>query len=92
LLPKPKKLSRGHYAALPYDKLGTFMSDLRERDAMAARALEFLILTAARSDEARRASVSEIHIEKRLWTIPASRMKAARDHRVPLSPRALESR
>ena len=90
LLPRPKKLNRGHFAALPYDQLPTFMGELRAREAKAARALEFLILTAARSSEARGARVGEIDLDKRLWLVPAQRMKAARGHRVPLTPRAIE--
>ncbi len=66
------------------------MADLRTRTAIAARALEFTILTAARSGEVLGVGRSEIDIGKKLWTIPAARMKAAREHRVPLSPRALE--
>jgi len=90
LLPKRQRLSRGHHKALPYDALPAFMADLRSRDAVAARALEFLILTAARSGEVLGAHADEIDLEKRVWTIPADRMKAGREHRVPLSPRAIE--
>jgi integrase len=88
LLPKRQRLSRGHHAALPYGDVPTFMADLRSRDAMAARALEFCILTAARSGEVLGATWSEIDLEGAVWAIPAARMKAGREHRVPLSDAA----
>lgn len=78
-----------HHAALPYAELPTFVARLREREAVAARALEFLILTAARTSEVIGARWSEIDLLDKTWTVPASRMKAHREHRVPLSPRAL---
>lgn len=90
LLPKRQRLSRGHHAALGYEVVPVFMGRLRERDAVAARALEFVILTAARSGEVLGAQWSEIDVARRVWTIPPARMKAGREHRVPLSPRALE--
>lgn len=90
LLPKRQRLSRGHHKALPHEALPAFMSDLRDRDAIAARALEFLILTAARSGEVLGAKLDEIDLEKKVWIIPAERMKAGREHRVPLSSRAIE--
>jgi integrase len=90
LLPKRQKLIRGHHAALPYEEVPYFMEGLRSRPAVAARALEFTILTACRTSEVLGARWGEIDLEKRVWTVPASRMKAAREHRVPLSPRALE--
>ena len=90
LLPKRAKLTRGYHAALPYDKLPTFIAGLRARDATAAAALEFCILTAARSGEVFGARWEEIDLSNRLWTVPAKRMKAAREHRVPLSARAIE--
>lgn len=90
LLPKRQRLSRGHHAALGYDAVPAFMADLRGRAAVAARALEFVILTAARSGELLGATWDEIDIEKKIWTIPAERMKAGREHRVPLSSRAME--
>jgi integrase len=89
LLPKRAKLTRGHHAAMDYADVPAFIADLREREAMAALALEFLILTAARSAEVYGARWPEIDFAKALWTIPAGRMKAAREHRVPLSGRAL---
>lgn len=89
LLPKRQKLQRGHHPALPYADLPAFMAALRTREAMAARALEFTILTAARSGEALGARWSEIDMKGRTWTIPGSRMKAAREHRVPLTEPAM---
>ena len=90
LLPKRPKLSRGHHAALPYQEVAEFVGRLREREAVAALALEFAILTAARSGEALGARWVEIDVDQKVWTIPAERMKAGRDHRVPLSARATE--
>jgi integrase len=90
LLPKRAKLTRGHHAALPYDKLPTFVAELRTRDAAAAAALEFCILTAARSGEVFGARWEEMDLSNKIWTVPAKRMKAAREHRVPLSARAIE--
>jgi len=90
LLAKRQKLTRGHHAALPFTEVRKFIGDLRERDAMAALALEFVILTAARSGEVRGATWSEIDLSAKVWTVPAKRMKAGREHRVPLSSRAVE--
>jgi integrase len=78
-----------HLAALPYSDLPLFLANLRKRDAFAARGLEFLILTAARTNEVIGARWSEIDLLDKTWTIPADRMKALREHRVPLSPPAL---
>jgi integrase len=89
VLPARVVLSRGHHAAMPYDDVPAFVAKLRNAAAMAARALEFLILTAARSGEALGATWAEIDLGARAWTIPALRMKAAREHRVPLSDRAV---
>jgi len=89
LLPKRPKLTRGHHAALPYSHVPAFMRELQLREAMAARCLEFVILTGVRSGEARLAPWSEIDIDARIWCIPASRMKASREHRVPLSDRCI---
>ena len=90
LLPKRQRLTRGHHAAMPYPDVPAFMVELRGRDTFAGRALEFSIITAARSGEVLRASWDEIDLDKRVWTVPAWRMKAGREHRVPLSSRALE--
>ncbi len=90
ILPKPAKLKKiKHYKALPWRQMGEFMASLREREGMAARALEFLILTATRSGEVRLATWDEIDFENRIWTIPAERMKAGKEHRVPLSDDAI---
>ncbi len=71
-------------------KLGKFMQELSKREGVSARALEFLILTAVRSGEVRGATWNEIDLEARIWTIPADRMKAAKEHRVPLCNRAID--
>ncbi|MGC1860303.1 MAG: integrase arm-type DNA-binding domain-containing protein [Methylocystis sp.] len=89
LLPKRDLLSRGHHAAMPYANAPIFIEKLRAIDSVAALALEFTILTAARSGEVFGARWSEIDMDSRVWTVPAARMKAAREHRVPLSSRAL---
>lgn len=89
LLPKRQRLSRGHFDAMPYDGLPAFMENLREREGMAALALQFLILTAARSGEVYGARWTEIDLQAALWTIPAERTKAGREHRVPLSAAAM---
>jgi integrase len=88
LLPRPSKLARGHHAAMPYDELAGFVAKLRERDAIAALALELCILTAARSGEILGMRWDEVDLDKKVWTVPAHRMKAGREHRVPLSQRA----
>jgi integrase len=89
LLPRPSKLARGHHAAMPYEDVAAFIAKLRKRQASAALALELCILTAARSGEILGMRWSEIDLNKEMWTVPASRMKAGREHRVPLSRRAL---
>ena len=89
LLPKRQKLTRGHHAAMPFADVPQFMARLRKRDAVAALALEFTILTAARSGEVLGARWNEIDFEAKLWTVPAARMKGGREHRVALSRRAL---
>jgi integrase len=90
-LAAPSKVAKvAHHAALPYDDMVTFMQDLRQADGMGARALEFAILTATRSGEVRGAIWPEIDLNKAVWVIPAERMKAGKEHHVPLSPRAIE--
>lgn len=89
LLPKRSKASVKHHPALPFAKIAEFMAQLRERPAIAARALEFTILTAARSGEARGMTWAEVNLGDRLWTVPAERMKAQVVHEVPLSDAAL---
>ena len=87
ILPARRKLTRGHHAAMPIDDVPDFLASLRVRPALAGRCLEFAILTAARSSEALGAKWDEVDLEAKVWTIPADRMKAAREHRVPLSAR-----
>jgi integrase len=90
LLPKRQRLTRGHHAAMDYAGVPAFMTDLQARQAIAGQALEFAILTAARSGEVLGARWEEFNLERAVWTIPAARMKAGREHRVPLSGRALK--
>lgn len=85
ILATPKTLQKGHHAALPFSDMASFLNKLKLSAGTSARALEFVILTAARSGEARGATWSEIDLENRIWIIPAERMKSAREHRVPLS-------
>lgn len=87
LLPRRQKLTRGHHPALPFDQTASFMEDLRARPAMAAKALEFAILTAARTGEVLGARWQEIDFKALVWTVPPERMK---EHRVPLSAPAIE--
>jgi integrase len=88
-LPRQKRRPE-HHAALPFADLPAFMVKLREREAISRLALEALILTAARSGEIRGATWGEIDLDAKLWTIPAARMKAGREHVVPLSPAAVD--
>lgn len=90
ILPARPRLSRGHHKAMPYAAVPDFMRQLRERAALAALSLEFVILTAARTSEVLGAKWDEVDLDKALWTIPPERMKAGKEHRVPLSPRAVE--
>lgn len=89
LLPRRQKLQRGHHPAMPYADVPAFVAELRKREAVAALMLEFTILTAARSGEVVGARWEEIDRKAKIWTIPAARMKAGKEHRVPLSDRAL---
>lgn len=89
LLPKQSKLHRGHHAAMPYGNLSDFIREVRKREAIAALAVEFTILTAARTGEVLGASWDEIDLNAAVWTVPAKRMKAGRVHRVPLSDRVI---
>ena len=89
ILPARTRLSRGHHKAIAYEQIPAFVGALRAREAVAALALEFTILTAARSGEVIGATWAEVDLAKAIWTIPADRMKAAKEHRVPLSPRAV---
>jgi integrase len=89
-LPAPSKVRRvKHHAALPYAELPDFISKLRTQESVAARALEFTILTAARTGDTIGAAWDEVNTSDKVWTIPGERMKAGREHRVPLSSRAL---
>jgi integrase len=88
LLPKQTKNGTRHHPALPYQHAPAFMAELRDRPALAARCLEFTILTAARSGEALGATWSEIDLAGATWTLPGHRMKAGVEHVVPLSPPA----
>ena len=90
ILPARARLARGHHKAMTYQAIPEFFGKLREREAMAALALEFAILTAARTGEVLGAMWAEVDLDKAIWTIPADRMKAGKEHRVPLSPRAVE--
>ena len=91
LLPKPSKVQKKkHHAALPYEEVGAFVAELRSKAGLGAVALEFLILTAVRTTEVRGARWEEFNLQKRTWTIPAERMKAEKEHVVPLSGRAFQ--
>lgn len=90
ILPEPSKLAKvQHFAALPYREVGEFIARLRAITSTAARALEFLVLTATRTGDVRCALWAEIDFHQKLWTIPAERFKSDRDHRIPLSAPAL---
>ncbi|MCB1418314.1 MAG: integrase arm-type DNA-binding domain-containing protein [Notoacmeibacter sp.] len=90
ILPAHGKRSKGHHAAMPWKRMPAFVEALREKDGIAARAVEFTILTACRSGEIRNATWGEFDLADQVWTIPAARMKARREHRVPLSARVIE--
>ena len=90
-LPPRNKIQKvEHHPALPYKEICVFMPQLKDRAGISARALEFAILTATRSGEVRGARWCEIDIDDRLWTIPSERMKAGKEHRVPLSSQVIE--
>ena len=90
LLPRPGKVRKvEHHAALPYADIPAFMYELRERNGVPSRALEFTILCAVRTNETLNATWSEFDLANKLWTIPPGRMKADREHRIPLCDRAL---
>ena len=90
LLPKRPRLARGHHAAMSYAEVPAFMADLRAREGSAESALELCILTAARTGEVLGARWKEFDLDRGIWTAPKERMKSRREHRVPLSTRALE--
>ena len=91
VLPAARSVANaGHHSALPFPQIGAFMVELRQQAGLSARALEFAVLTASRSGEVRGAVRREIDRAARMWTVPAERMKAGREHRVPLSDEALD--
>lgn len=91
VLAAPTKVRKvEHHPALPIDRMQGFIQRLRERDGIAAQALEFLILTATRSGEVRGATWTEMDLKDGVWAIPGDRMKAGKEHRVPLAPRAVQ--
>jgi integrase len=91
ILSKTAKVKRvKHHAAIPYKQIATFIKKLRGRKGSSASAMEFMILTAARTGEVRGARWQEIDLTIKVWTIPADRMKAGKEHRVPLCDRALQ--
>lgn len=90
MLPARKKVKKvRHHPALPYGEIGDFVAELRKREGVAPRALEFLILNASRTSEVIEGRWSEIDLKAAIWTIAAERMKSGREHRVPLSKRAI---
>ncbi|MGI9520737.1 MAG: tyrosine-type recombinase/integrase, partial [Hyphomicrobiaceae bacterium] len=91
ILPKPSAVRKvRHHPALDWREMTQLLSNLARRDGISARALEFLIVTAARSGEVRGMRWAEIDMKAKTWTVPASRMKAAKEHRVPLTGRAMQ--
>ena len=90
LLPKRQKLQRGHQPAMRYQEVPAFVERLRASEALAARALEFVILTVGRSGEAVGTKWSEIDFAQKLWNVPKERMKAGVAHTVPLSGAAVK--
>ena len=88
LLPKRSRLARGHLKAMPFDDVPAFIGKLRQMDGISPKALEFAILTAARTGEVLGARWNEIDLDQKIWTVPAQRMKGAKEHRVPLPNRA----
>lgn len=91
ILAAPGKVTKvDHHRALDVDAVPGFISAVREQDGMGARALEFAILTAARSGEVRGATWAEIDLQERIWIVGGERMKAGKEHRVPLSPAAIK--
>jgi integrase len=91
LLAKPRKIAKvQHHAAVPVDGVAAFLASLRGIDGMGARALEFAILTAARSGEVRGALWTEFDFAEKVWTVPGERMKGKVEHRVPLSKQAID--
>lgn len=90
LPPRSRVQKVRHHPAMPHHEVAAFMAELAAKTNIAASALRFVILTAVRTNEALQATWSEFDLEKRVWLIPAERMKSGREHRVPLSPQAYE--
>lgn len=91
LLPKRSKLKGvKHFAALPYEEIGDFVQALQKQNGLGVKAFEFLILTAARTGEVLHARWNELDLAKKIWIIPAHRIKGGKEHRVPLTDRAIE--
>lgn len=91
LLPAPGKVAKvQHHRALPIDDMPAFIKALRQHEGLSPKTLEFVVLTAARSGEVRGATWAEIDMEAKVWTVPAERMKAGKEHRVPLSTQAIK--
>lgn len=90
VLPPHGKGSKKHHSFMPWQKVPAFIADLEMREGVAARAVEFLILTAARSNEVRRMVWRDVDLDAKLWVVPSEKMKKGREHRVPLSDRAVE--
>ena len=91
VLPSPHKIATvSHHKSMPIDQVSAFIQQISKTNAIASKALTFLILTATRSNEVRGATWDEIDFEKMVWTIPAKRMKAGKEHRIPLAPQAVE--
>ena len=91
VLPRPSKVSKaGHHAALPWQHMATFTAELRKMKGNASLAAQFIVLTATRTSEVLGATWDEIDVQERQWVIPAARMKAGKEHRVPLSAAALD--
>lgn len=90
MLPARARLTRGHHAAMPYPEVGPVLMALSERDSMGARALEFTILTGARTGETLGMTWVEVDLVEEVWTVPAERMKNGKEHRVPLTKSAVE--
>jgi integrase len=91
LLPAARKIKKvQHHAALPWQDTGSFMAELRKREGLGARALEFAILTAARSGEVRGMTWDEVDLSAKVWTVPEQRIKAGKAHKIPLSSEAVK--
>ncbi|WP_340146541.1 tyrosine-type recombinase/integrase [Halomonas sp. PA16-9] len=91
LLPKPSRVKEiSHLPAMPYDEVSSFIAEMQRLTSISSKALQFLILTATRTSEVLNAEWHEIDLAKATWTVPAERMKARREHRVPLSTQAVE--